>query len=90
MEPGALGRPLLWGPHMFNFPIEAPALVQAGAAREVTDAASLAAAILDLLTHPEKRRQMGEAARATIRRMQGATARNIELVRSVLEVQALP
>jgi 3-deoxy-D-manno-octulosonic-acid transferase len=75
---------------MFNFPIEAPALVEAGAAREVRDAASLATAILDLLTHAEKRRQMGEAARATIRRMQGATARNIELVRSVLEVQALP
>ena len=87
MEPGALGRPLLWGPHMFNFPIEAPALVEAGAAREVRDAASLAAAILDLLTHAEKRRQMGEAARATIRGMQGATARNIELVRSVLSDQ---
>jgi len=87
MEPGALGRPLLWGPHMFNFPIEAPALVQAGAAREVTDAASLAAAILDLLTHPGKRRQMGEAARATIRRMQGATARNVDLLRSVLSDQ---
>jgi len=84
MEPGALGRPLLWGPHMFNFPIEAPALVAAGAARQVTDAAGLRAAVLDLLTHPEKRRQMGEAARATIRRMQGATARNIQLVRQAL------
>ena len=84
MEPGALGRPLLWGPHMFNFPMEAPALVAAGAALEVTGAAGLRAAILDLLAHPEKRRQMGEAARATIRRMQGATARNIQLVRQAL------
>jgi 3-deoxy-D-manno-octulosonic-acid transferase len=84
MEPGSLGKPLLWGPHMFNFPIEAPAFVEAGAAREVASATDLAAAIVDLLTHGERRRQMGASARATIRGMQGATARNIALVREVL------
>jgi len=84
MEPGSLARPLLWGPHMFNFPIEAPALVEAGAAREVTDAASLAAAVVDLLTRGDRRRQMGLAARQVICRMQGATARNVALVREVL------
>ena len=87
MEPGSLARPLLWGPEMFNFPVESAALVQAGAAREVGDAADLAAAIIELLTHPERRRQMGLAARETIRRMQGATARNIDLVREALSVQ---
>ncbi len=84
MEPGALGRPLLWGPQMFNFPVEAPALVQAGAAREVGDASALSAAVVDLLTHAERRRQMGDAARAAIRAMQGATARSIDLVRQAL------
>jgi 3-deoxy-D-manno-octulosonic-acid transferase len=84
MEPGALARPLLWGPEMFNFPVEAPALVEAGAARVVRDAADMAAAVEELLTRPETCRQMGEAARATIRRMQGATARSIELVRETL------
>jgi 3-deoxy-D-manno-octulosonic-acid transferase len=84
MEPGSLAQPLLWGPHMFNFPIEAPALVEAGAAREVTDAASLAAAVVDLLTRGDRRRQMGAAARQVIRRMQGATARSVALVREVL------
>jgi len=84
MEPGALGKPLLWGPHMFNFPVEAPALVEAGAAREVETAADLAAAVIGLLTHSDQRRQMGAAARATIRTMQGATARNIDLVREIL------
>jgi 3-deoxy-D-manno-octulosonic-acid transferase len=87
MEPGALARPMIWGPQMFNFPVEAPALVEAGAAREVKDAASLAAAVDELLTQPTRCRQMGEAARATIRRMQGATARNVELVRQVLGAQ---
>jgi 3-deoxy-D-manno-octulosonic-acid transferase len=84
MEPGALGRPMLWGPEMSNFPVEAPALVEAGAAREVRTAADLSAALVDLLTHAERRRQMGEAARAQIRRMQGATARSIGLVREAL------
>jgi 3-deoxy-D-manno-octulosonic-acid transferase len=85
MEPGGLGKALLWGPHMFNFPEESAALVEAGAAREVSSAADIAAALVDLLTHGERRRQMGEAARAAIRRMQGATARNIDLVRRVLD-----
>jgi len=80
MEPGALARPMLWGPEMFNFPVEAPALVAAGAAREVSGEADIAEALNDLLTHPDRRRQMGEAARDTIRGMQGATARSIELV----------
>ncbi|MBE3068738.1 MAG: 3-deoxy-D-manno-octulosonic acid transferase [Planctomycetes bacterium] len=85
MEPGSLARPLVWGPEMFNFPVEAAALVEAGAAREVLDAADLAAAIVDLLTHRERRRQMGEAARQTIRGMQGATRRTIDLVREALD-----
>jgi len=84
MEPGALARPLLWGPEMFNFPVEGPALVEAGAARVVRDAAEMAAAVEELLTRPDLCRQMGEAARATIRGMQGATARSIELVRQTL------
>jgi 3-deoxy-D-manno-octulosonic-acid transferase len=85
MEPGALGKALLWGPHMFNFPEESAALKEAGAAREVACAADIAAALVDLLTHGEQRRQMGEDARAAIRRMQGATARSIDLVRRTLD-----
>jgi len=85
MEPGSLGKPLLWGPHMFNFPVESAELMEAGAARVVENDSDVAAALVDLLTHGERRRQMGEAARATIRRMQGATARNIDLVRHTLE-----
>jgi 3-deoxy-D-manno-octulosonic-acid transferase len=42
MEPGSLAKPMLWGPEMFNFPVEAPALVAGGAAREVSGADDLA------------------------------------------------
>jgi len=85
MEPGALAKPMVWGPAMFNFPVEAPALCEAGAAVEVARADGLARTLADLLTDAERRRRMGRAARETIRRMQGATARNIALVREVLD-----
>jgi 3-deoxy-D-manno-octulosonic-acid transferase len=84
MEPGALGKAMLWGPDMSNFPVEAPALLEAGAARQVEAGADLAAALVDLLTHAERRRQMGEAARTRIRSMQGATARSLDRVRQAL------
>ncbi|KPK42691.1 MAG: hypothetical protein AMK72_14085 [Planctomycetes bacterium SM23_25] len=71
---------------MYNFPVEAPALVAAGAARKVAGTDELADAVTDLLTHPDRRRQMGEAARQTIRTMQGATARTIDLVREALGI----
>jgi len=80
MEPGGLARPLLWGPHMFNFPEEAREMLAAGAAREVADAPALARALEELLTPGDQRRQMGEAARQVIRRLQGATTRNVRLV----------
>jgi len=90
MEPGALGRPLLWGPHMFNFAAEAEAMVEAGAARETPDAPALARAVSELLASPETRRRMGERARAVIRSMQGATQRNMDLVRQALAERPKP
>ena len=63
MEPGSLGKPLLWGPEMFNFPVEAPAMVAAGAARQVSGQADLARQVNDLLTDAARRREMGERAR---------------------------
>jgi 3-deoxy-D-manno-octulosonic-acid transferase len=80
MEPGGLGKALLWGPHMFNFPEEAREMLAEGAAREVADAGALARALEELLTDAPRRREMGEAARRVIRRLQGATPRNIRLV----------
>jgi len=84
MEPGSLAKPLLWGPHMFNFAVEAHEMLSAGAARQVADAGVLADALEELLTHADRRREMGAAARCVIRRLQGATRRNVDLVREML------
>ncbi|HET6441421.1 MAG TPA: 3-deoxy-D-manno-octulosonic acid transferase [Phycisphaerae bacterium] len=84
MEPGSLAKPLVWGPHMFNFAVEAREMLSAGAARQAADLPALAQALEELLTHADRRREMGEAARTVIRRLQGATRRNVDLVRETL------
>jgi hypothetical protein len=56
----------------------------------VTDAAGLVAAVDELLTRPAQCRQMGEAARATIRSLQGATRRSVDLVREALGGSGAP
>ena len=84
MEPGSLAKPLLWGPHMFNFAVEAREMLSAGAARQAADLPALAQALEELLTHADRRREMGAAARSVIRRLQGATRRNVDLVRETL------
>jgi len=90
MEPGSLAKPLLWGPHMFNFAVEAREMLSAGAARETPDARALADALEELLTHADRRREMGAAARSVIRRLQGATRRNVDLVRQTLSAKEPP
>ncbi len=84
MEPGSLAKALVWGPHMFNFAVEAREMLSAGAARQAADAGALADALEELLTHADRRREMGAAARSVIRRLQGATRRNVDLVRETL------
>ncbi len=51
-EPALLGAAVLFGPQMDNFPEMAPAMVAAGAARQVADESELTQALADLLSDP--------------------------------------
>ena len=62
IEPIALGRPTLVGPHMFNFADATDKARAAGAALEVADAAALVEAVGDLLGDSARRAAMGKAA----------------------------
>jgi len=75
LEPAALGKPLLSGPHVFNFADIAAQLEQAGALQTVTDAPSLAAALERLWDNPAQAAQMQSAALDVLRQGQGALAR---------------
>ena len=78
LEPAALGRPVLVGPHTFNFSDITAQLIDAGAARRVTDGAALQAAIVELFGEADQRQRMGSAARQLVASGQGALARTLD------------
>lgn len=84
MEPAALGLPVLYGPHTGNFTETVAVLGRAGGGRTVADAGELRFALEELLADEDKRRQLGAAAREAIVKAQGATGRNVELLRGLL------
>ena len=75
IEPIALGKPVLIGPHTFNFAEATAGAIAAGAASRVADADELARAVRDLLSDPARRRAMGDAARTFHAAHQGAVQR---------------
>src|SRR6185369_15938111 len=77
LEPAAQGRPVLFGPHMENFHDSVQVLVGRGGI-QVNDAAHLERVIRDLLSRPSELASLGELARATVRQVSGASARNVE------------
>jgi len=88
MEPAGLGKPCVFGPHMWNFQDAVDALLAggaAGAARQVASADELAGAVGALLSDANAASEMGEAARRCIEERKGATRRNFEVLTGALE-----
>jgi 3-deoxy-D-manno-octulosonic-acid transferase len=77
LEPAALGRPVLFGPHTFNFADISDQLLAAGAALRVTDAAGLEAAVTLLFRDADRRDRMGHAGQELVRAGQGALDRTL-------------
>ncbi|MEX6501466.1 lipid IV(A) 3-deoxy-D-manno-octulosonic acid transferase [Pseudomonas zhanjiangensis] len=75
LEPAALGKPVLSGPHLFNFLEIAAQLRQAGALVEVADSAALAERVAELWGEPARAEQMRDAGLAVMRANQGALQR---------------
>jgi 3-deoxy-D-manno-octulosonic-acid transferase len=75
LEPAALGKPLLAGPHLFNFLEIAALLRDAGALLEVVEAGALYAALSRLFADPAEAAQRAEAGLGVLRANQGALAR---------------
>jgi 3-deoxy-D-manno-octulosonic-acid transferase len=75
IEPIAIGRPTLVGPHTFNFAEATESAVAAGAAARVTDAPALVAAVSGLLADTTARARMSTAAAAFHATHRGAVDR---------------
>lgn len=85
LEPASLNRPVLTGPHNFNSEEIARLLLDAGAARMVTDAGQLAQAVIELLGDAELRETMGAAGKAVLDSNRGALDRLLTLVDPLLK-----
>lgn len=75
LEPAALAKPVISGPHLFNFLDIAAQLREAGALAEVDDAEGLAVEVQRLFELPRDAQRMAEAGLAVMRRNQGALQR---------------
>ncbi|HKT12922.1 MAG TPA: glycosyltransferase N-terminal domain-containing protein, partial [Terriglobia bacterium] len=75
IEPAFWAKPIVFGPHMYNFRDVASIFLRAGGAVQVADAHELTGAVLHLLNHPADARQMGEKAKAVVNEQAGAARR---------------
>ncbi|MCX5712266.1 MAG: 3-deoxy-D-manno-octulosonic acid transferase, partial [Candidatus Omnitrophica bacterium] len=84
IEPAALGKPVIFGPHMFNFRDIAAQFVQSNCAILAHDENELEEKLSFLLDNPESATELGRRAQALVISNRGATHRNIESIKSVL------
>ncbi|NLG83158.1 MAG: 3-deoxy-D-manno-octulosonic acid transferase, partial [Firmicutes bacterium] len=84
VEAAALGRPVLFGPHMENFRAARELLLAVGAAREVRSAAEIAAFFAELWEDPAQATEMGRRGREAIAANRGATARTAHRVAALM------
>ncbi len=80
IEPAGYGVPTVFGPHVWNFRDAARRLVDAGGAAMVNDEAELERELAALVENADRRRRMGDAARALAREQQGATERTLDVI----------
>ena len=80
LEPAALGIPVVFGPHMFNFPEISRWTVKEGAGRMVQDSTELVEVVGELLRNPSLRDEMGSRGLAMIEAHKGALEKNYELI----------
>ena len=84
LEPIALAKPTLTGPHYFNFLEIAEQLLKAGGLRTVADAQQLAEAVAQLWSNPEQAQLMRDAGQHVLERNQGALQRLLEIIQRQL------
>lgn len=88
LEAAALGLPLLFGAHTFNFAEVSARLLEAQAAVQVQDSQQLAAAVAHWLAHPTLRMNVGRRGRNVVEQQRGAVAAVVERIAAMLDTTA--
>ena len=85
MEPAGLGKPVVFGPHVFNFKEELDLLLRNDAARMVESEEELHNTIEYLIKNPDAANEMGIKAQKVINEERGATEKNMGIIREALK-----
>lgn len=80
LEPAALAKPVLVGPHTFNFQEITRQLIDCQAALRVQNAEELESTIVRLFGEADLRDRMGQAGYALVKSGQGALQRTLDIV----------
>lgn len=80
IEPGALGKPMVFGPNMQNFEEIARGFVTKNGAVQVRDAAELEIALADLLANEPRRAELGRNALKVVHENLGAIDRTVDMI----------
>jgi 3-deoxy-D-manno-octulosonic-acid transferase len=80
IEPGALGKPMVFGPNMQNFAEVVRSFLAKKGAVQVRDAAELEKVLGDLLDDQNRRENLGENALAVVHENQGAIERTVDMI----------
>ncbi|MDD4894516.1 MAG: 3-deoxy-D-manno-octulosonic acid transferase [Candidatus Omnitrophica bacterium] len=85
LEPASLGKPVITGPHMFNFRDIAGLFIENKAALLAYDKEELWANMRDLLRNPGKITELNERARSIILQNKGATSANLKFIETCIK-----
>jgi 3-deoxy-D-manno-octulosonic-acid transferase len=80
IEACAVGKPVLIGPHTYNFAQACQLATECSAARRIADAAEMARVLQELFSAPEQMQTMSTAGLSFVESNQGATEQALALV----------
>ena len=89
IEPASLGKPVVFGPYMYNFTESARLLLESEGAIQMPDGSKLAACLLKLILNSEYAEQMGDTAKRIVHEKKGASKRNLEIISGFLDTKKL-
>ncbi|MFO1475427.1 MAG: 3-deoxy-D-manno-octulosonic acid transferase [Verrucomicrobiota bacterium] len=80
IEPGALAKAMVFGPHMQNFADVVRGFLASDGAVQVPDAAGLESTLAALLADPARREVLGRNAQKVVRENLGAVERTVDMI----------
>jgi 3-deoxy-D-manno-octulosonic-acid transferase len=83
LEPAAVDKPVIFGPHMFNFRDIVELFLQNKSAVLVHDEEEFAAQVKYLFDNPQESQELSRRAKELILKNRGATQKNLELIKKI-------